>query len=77
MEKELLEAIKKRLEVMIALSLRERAAQDKRFSLKDQIQLLDGFGLRPKDIADILGKTGGHVNKELVAIRRAKKKKHE
>jgi len=77
MDKDILEEIKKRLEVMIALSLRERAAQDKRFSLKDQIQLLDGFGLRPKDIADILGKTGGHVNKELVAIRKAKKGKHE
>ena len=75
MEKELLESIKKRLEVIIALSLREQASQDKRFSLKEQIELLDGFGLRPKDIADILGKTGGHVNKELVSIRRKAKKK--
>jgi hypothetical protein len=74
MEKELLESIKKRLEVMIALSLREQASQDRKFSLKEQIELLDGFGLRPKDIADILGKTGGHVNKELVAIRRSNKK---
>jgi hypothetical protein len=73
-ETELLESIKKRLEVIIALSLREQASQDKRFSLKEQIELLDGFGLRPKDIADILGKTSGHVSKELVGIRRTKKK---
>jgi hypothetical protein len=65
---------KKTFRSNIALSLREQASQDKKFSLKEQIELLDSFGLRPKDIADILGKTGGHINKELVGIRRAKKK---
>lgn len=42
--------------------------------MKEQIAILDGLGVRPVDIAVIVGKTPSHVNKELVAIRRAAKK---
>jgi len=44
-------------------------------ALKDQIAILDGLGVRPTTIATIVGKTSGHVSKELVGIRRASKKK--
>jgi hypothetical protein len=73
MENELLRDIKKRLEVMINLMLQEKAAGSERFSLRDQIALLDGFGLKPKEIAEIIGRANTYVNKELSGLRKLKK----
>jgi hypothetical protein len=42
--------------------------------LKRQIAMLNGVGLRPSEIAEILGKTSTHVNKELSGLRRGKAK---
>lgn len=44
-------------------------------SLKQQIEILSDAGMRPKDIATVLGKSGTHINKELTGIRRQKGKK--
>lgn len=69
-----LQNLNRNMEVVIALLLRLVSPDSKRLALKEQIALLDGLGLRPISIASIVGKTSGHVSKELVAIRRAAKK---
>jgi hypothetical protein len=57
---------------MIALLLRQ--GQDGAPSLKQQIETLNDLGLRPSEIASILGRSSTHVNKELSGMRKAKKK---
>ena len=69
---ELLESIKKRLEVLIYLTIRDERDDTPR-SLRKQIALLSGLKLKPTEIAEILGKTAGHINKELSGIRRAER----
>lgn len=54
--------------------LRLVSPDSRRLPLKEQIALLDGLGVRPILIASIVGKTQGHVSKELVSIRRSAKK---
>jgi hypothetical protein len=71
---QILQEINKNLEVMIALLLRLISRENTGVPLKEQIAILDGLGVRPVSMARIVGKTQGHVNKELVAIRRAAKK---
>jgi hypothetical protein len=66
------ESTNKLLRVIIAVLLRGKDEQP--LTLRDQIGLLSGLGLGPSEIADILGKTSGHVNKELSGIRKAAKK---
>jgi len=39
-------------------------------SLRQQIETLSNLGLRPKEIAEILGKSGTHVSKELSGLRK-------
>jgi hypothetical protein len=73
-EFEQLTELNKKLEVVIALLLRSVSRDTTVLPLKEQIAILDGLGVRPIDIAGIVGKTQGHVSKELVGIRRAAKK---
>ena len=68
--------LNKRLGVIIALLLRPLTSEGACISLKEQVRILDGLGIRPIDIADILGRTASHINKELAGIRKAKSKKH-
>ena len=58
------------LKVIIALMLRPK--DEKPMPLKQQIEVLYGLGIRPSEIAEILGRTAGHVNKELSGIRKRK-----
>lgn len=60
------------LGVMIALLLRQ--GQNGPPSLKQQIETLNDLGLRPFEIASILGRSSTHVNKELTGIRKGKEK---
>ena len=60
------------LGVIIALLLRQ--GQEGPPSLKQQIETLSDLGLRPSEIASILGRSSTHVNKELSGIRKGKKK---
>lgn len=70
--------VNKRLGVIIALLLKSLPKSSDTMSLRDQIQLLSELGIRPKDIAEILGRTQTYVGKELVNLRknRAKVKKN-
>ena len=63
------------LKVIIALMLRPR--ENKALSLKQQIEVLYGLGIGPSDIAEILGKTSGHINKELSVSGIRKRHKQE
>jgi hypothetical protein len=57
---------------MIALLVRR--AEDAPASLKQQIEILYGLRLRPSEIAEILGRSATHINKELSAIRKTQKR---
>ena len=72
-----LSELNKRLGVMISLFLRMIPREGPSISLKEQVRILGGLGIRPRDIADILGRTATHINKELAGLRKEKSKKHE
>jgi hypothetical protein len=58
-----LESTNRLIRVIIALMLRPK--DDRPLLLKQQIEILYGLGIGPTEIAGILGKTSGHINKEL------------
>ena len=70
MERNTLESTNKLLKVIIALLLREKVEQT--LKLKQQIAILDDLGLRPSEIAEILGRTSTYINKELSGIRKSR-----
>jgi hypothetical protein len=60
------------LRVIIALLVRQ---PDKELApLKKQIEILSNLGMRPVEIAETLGRTQTHINKELAGIRKSSKK---
>jgi len=75
MEQENLESTNRLLKVIIALMLRPK--DDRPLSLKQQVEVLYNLGIRPAEIAEILGKTSGHINKELSVSGIRKKRKNE
>jgi len=58
------------LRIIIALLLEESEAFPK---LRQRVDFLDRAGLKPSDIAKVLGRTGNYVSKELAGIRRARR----
>jgi hypothetical protein len=72
-ENELLENINRNLEVVIALLLRSLPGADAA-SLQDRVFMLEAIGMRPKDMAKVLGKSANHINKELSVARSTTKK---
>lgn len=66
-----IEDLTKRLDVVIAL-LANIATKDENTTLRDKIVMLDGFGLKPSEIASVLNKKANYVSKEL-SIARSKK----
>ncbi len=72
MEKNGLESTNRLLRVMIALLLRRK--EESSPSLKQQIETLNDLGLRPAEIAEILGRTSTHINKELSGLRKSRKR---
>jgi hypothetical protein len=66
--------INKRLGIVIALLLKTIPKNSEGISLRDQVQLLSELGVRPKDIAAILGRSQTYVTKELSGLRKGKAK---
>lgn len=66
------ESTNRLLRVMVALLLRRKDEQTP--SLKRQIEILSDLGLRPSEIAEILGRTSTHINKELSGLRKSRKR---
>lgn len=75
-ENELLENVNRNLEVIIGLLLRNLPDADAANS-RGRILMLSEMGVRPRDIARLLGKTENHVNVTLSQSRSAKKKKNK
>ena len=73
METTLLVSINKRLEVIINLLLQQSVSEAGVRTVRDQVQLLHVAGLKPKEIAEILGKTSVYVNKEISGLRKTGK----
>ena len=69
----LFEQITQKLDVVSAILLRLVPKDLEGLSLKDQISLLDGLGVRPVEIGKIIGRPQNYISKELVAIRRKQK----
>ena len=74
MDERFLGSIDRKLEVIVALLLRLIPAKDEVSPLREQIGTLHGLGLRPSEIARVLGRTGGYVNKELAGLRKRRLK---
>ena len=66
-----MESTNRLLKVVIAVLIR---GGENPMPLKQQIETLNGLGLRPVEIAAILGKTSTHINKELSGLRKKGKK---
>jgi hypothetical protein len=73
MSTEVLENINRNLEVIVGLLIRSAQGADAA-TLRDRIVLLDGLGMRPKDIARVLSKSPTHIGKELSLSRAGHKK---
>jgi hypothetical protein len=71
MDRNTLESTNRLLKVIIALLL--RGSEDAP-NLRRQIEVLADLGLKPVEIAEILGRTNIYVNKELSGIRKGRKK---
>lgn len=69
-ERNALLEVNKRLGIVIALLLKALPKGHDAMSLRDQVQLLSELGVRPKDIAEILGRTQTYVGKELAGLRK-------
>jgi len=67
-----LESTNRLLRVIVALLIRRR--EEPVLTLRQQIEILSDLGTKPTEISKILGRTNTYINKELVGIRRNKKK---
>jgi hypothetical protein len=45
------------------------------FTLRQQIEILNDLGLKPLEIAEILGRSNIYINKELYGLRKNRKEK--
>ena len=73
MDKNTLESTNKLLRVIVALLLK-RKDPDK-LTLRQQIEILSDLGLKPLEIAEIIGRTNTYINKELSELRKSRKGK--
>ena len=71
MDKYTLESTNKLLRVIVALLLRRRDEQT--LNLRQQIEILNDLGIKPVEIAEILGRNNTYINKELSGIRKSRK----
>ncbi len=71
MDKNELQSTNKLLRVIVALLLRRRDEQT--LNLRQQIEILNDLGIKPVEIAEILGRNNTYINKELSGIRKSRK----
>lgn len=71
MDKNELQSTNKLLRVIVALLLRRK--DEKTLTLRQQIEILSDLGIKPAEIAEILGRTNTYINKELSGIRKGHK----
>ncbi|HWD21437.1 MAG TPA: hypothetical protein VHB20_19380 [Verrucomicrobiae bacterium] len=73
MDENALESTNKLLKVIIFLLLRGK--DEEKLTLRQKIEILNELGMKPKEIAEILGRTNIHINKELTGIRKTQKRR--
>ncbi|MCX6789034.1 MAG: hypothetical protein NTZ42_00260 [Candidatus Gribaldobacteria bacterium] len=73
MNKDTLESTNKLLRVIVALLLKRKDAD--MLTLRQQIEILKDLGLKPLEIAEILGRSNIYINKELFELRKSQKQK--
>lgn len=73
MDKNTLESTNKLLQVIVALLLKRKNPDT--LTLRQQIKILNNLGLKPLEIAEILGRSNIYVNKELFELRKSQKQK--
>lgn len=66
------ESTNKLLRVIISLLIRR--GNDRTITLRQQIEILENLGVKPAEIAEILGRSSTYVSKELSGIRKTKNK---
>lgn len=66
------QSVERKMNVIISLLLKI-ANNGNEFTLKDQVRDLALFGLSSAEIAEIVGKTVGHVSKELSVLKKETK----
>lgn len=71
MDKNEIQSTNKLLRVIVALLLRRKDEQT--LTLRQQIDILNDLGIKPAEIAEILGRTNTYINKELSGIRKNRK----
>ena len=71
MDKNELQSTNKLLRVIVALLLRRK--DEKTLTLRQQIEILGDLGIKPAEIAEILGRTNTYINKEHSGIRKGRK----
>jgi hypothetical protein len=72
MDYDTLKSTNRLLQVIIALLLRGKTEES--LTLRQRIAILDDLGLKPVEIAEILGRKNIYVRKELSGIRKDRKK---
>jgi len=60
----LLGEINRRLEVIIAILANQSSDSSMKRSLRDQIKILDSYGMRPSEIARVINRTPNYINKQ-------------
>lgn len=70
MENKAQQDVSRLLKVVIGLMVKLQPEEKKLPTIKTQIKLLNELGLRPIEIAEVLGKNQNYINKELVSIRK-------
>ena len=73
MDNNTLESTNKLLRVIVALLLKRKDADT--LTLRQQIEILNDLGLKPLEIAEILGRSNIYINKELFELRKSRKQK--
>lgn len=72
-----LKYLRGRMNLIIRLLFRVIKEDDKALSERKKIELLSLLGLRPKEIAEVLGKKQSYVTKELTELRKDRERKHK
>lgn len=73
MDNNTLESTNKLLRVIVALLLKRKDTDT--LTLRQQIEILNDLGLKPLEIAEILGRSNIYINKELSGLRKSRKQK--
>jgi hypothetical protein len=73
MNKDTQESTNRLLRVIVALLLRRK--DEDTLTLRQQIEILNDLGLKPLEIAEILGRSNIYINKELSELRKSRRQK--